>query len=156
MKITKIRLSGFKSFGVETEINLSPRVNCIVGPNGCGKSNIFDAFLWVLGQRTAHSLRGKTMDDCIFFGAKGTPRGSFAEVSLDLDVSDVSDVTATPILDQEKLTITRRHYVQAGSEYFLNNQPIRRTAMIEILRQIGFQESTYSFIGQGKITKFVF
>ena len=148
MKVEKIKLIGFKSFAQELEIDFSSRVTTIIGPNGCGKSNILDAFRWVLGQKSAYSLRGKVMDDFIFFGSSTQGKSRFAEVRLYLDNrSRMLDI------EFEKVIIARRLYLAAGSEYYVNDRRINRQDIEKMMKPTGISQSSYAFIGQGKISE---
>ena len=88
MKFTRLRLSGFKSFVEPTELFIEPGLTAVIGPNGCGKSNLFDAMRWVMGETRASSVRGAEMDDVIFSGSAGRPARSVAEVTLFIDNAD--------------------------------------------------------------------
>ena len=90
MKFTRLRLSGFKSFVEPTELFIEPGLTAIVGPNGCGKSNLFDAMRWVMGETRPSSVRGSEMDDVIFSGSAGRPARNVAEVTLFIDNADKS------------------------------------------------------------------
>ena len=88
MKFTRLRLSGFKSFVEPTELFIEPGLTAVVGPNGCGKSNLFDAMRWVMGETRPTSVRGSEMDDVIFAGSAGRPARNVAEVTLFIDNTD--------------------------------------------------------------------
>ena len=88
MKFTRLRLSGFKSFVEPTELYVEPGLTAVIGPNGCGKSNLFDAMRWVMGETRPSSIRGSEMDDVIFAGSAGRPSRNVAEVTIFIDNSD--------------------------------------------------------------------
>lgn len=132
MKLIKLQLSGFKSFADTLTIDFGEGITAIVGPNGCGKSNISDAVRWVLGAQSARLLRGGTMEDVIFQGAAGRRSVNVAEVSLFLDNSD----GLLPIAYQE-VQITRRLSRSGQSDYLLNKAPVRLKDIQDLLRGTG-------------------
>jgi chromosome segregation protein len=146
MQLKKMILSGFKSFADKTTINFDQGITCIVGPNGCGKSNIVDAFLWILGELSAKSIRGQTMKDIIFSGTTQRKPLNIAEVSLTL----LNSNKLLPI-DYEEVTITRRLHRDGESEYFLNNHRVRLKEIHHLLRDSGIGHQSFSIFEQGKI-----
>ncbi|HXG62607.1 MAG TPA: chromosome segregation protein SMC [Planctomycetota bacterium] len=150
MQLKKLEMCGFKSFANRTEILFDKGVTGIVGPNGCGKSNVVDAIKWVLGTLSYKSVRGEEMLDVIFKGAEGVPPMGFAEVSLTLDNSD-----HTLPLEFEEVTITRRLFSTGEGEYFINKAPCRLKDIRELLYGTGIGTDNYSVIEQGKIDKLV-
>ena len=132
MKLSKLELSGFKSFADTVTLTFEEGVTAIVGPNGCGKSNVSDAVRWVLGEQSARLLRGGKMEDVIFQGAAGRRPVNVAEVSLYLDNSDGT----LPIAYQE-VQITRRLSRSGHSEYLLNRAPVRLRDVQDLLRGTG-------------------
>jgi chromosome segregation protein len=146
MVFKKIELIGFKSFADKTAIQFEPGVTAIVGPNGCGKSNISDAIRWVLGEQSARSLRGLSMEDVIFNGSNLKEPLSLAEVSLTL-----SNEAKTLPIDYEEVTITRRLYRSGDSEYLLNKNTVRLRDIHELLMGTGIGTESYSIIEQGKM-----
>ena len=132
MKLTKLELSGFKSFADTVVLRFEEGVTAIVGPNGCGKSNVSDAVRWVLGEQSARLLRGGKMEDVIFQGSAGRRPVNLTEVSLHLDNGD----GALPIAYQE-VVITRRLSRSGQSEYLLNNTPVRLRDIQDLLRGTG-------------------
>lgn len=144
--IKKLELHGFKSFPDKTVLELTPGITVVVGPNGCGKSNISDALRWVLGEQSARHLRGTRMDDIIFSGSSGRKPLGFAEVSVTFDNSD-----GELDLDYREVTVTRRLYRNGESEYLLNRHPCRLKDIQEVFLDTGIGKDAYSFIGQGRV-----
>ena len=141
MRLKKLELVGFKSFADRTEIHFDDGVTCIVGPNGCGKSNISDSMRWVLGERSAKMLRGSRMEDVIFSGTDFRKPLSMAEVSLTIDNSD----RGLPI-DYQEVTITRRLYRSGESEYLINKTLCRLKDIQDLILDTGIGSSSYSII----------
>lgn len=150
MRIEKIELIGFKSFADKTTFALHPGITGIVGPNGCGKSNIVDAFRWVLGEQSAKSLRGEKMEEVIFNGsALKKPKG-MAEVSM--VVSGLNGAgTAGNGGQGDLLTISRRLYRSGESEYMINKAPCRLKDIKDIFLDTGLDFRSYSILEQGRI-----
>jgi chromosome segregation protein len=150
MQLKKLEMCGFKSFANRTQIDFNKGVTGVVGPNGCGKSNVVDAIKWVLGTLSYKSVRGEEMLDVIFKGAQGVSAMGFAEVSLTLDNSD-----HTLPLEFEEVTITRRLFSSGDGEYYINKAPCRLKDIRELLYGTGIGTDNYSVIEQGKIDKLV-
>src|SRR3989338_4840035 len=146
MYLKKIELFGFKSFADKTEIIFDQGVTCVVGPNGCGKSNISDSIRWVLGERSAKLLRGSKMEDVIFNGTDYRKSVSVAEVSLTIDNAD----KGLPI-DYHEVTLTRRLYRSGESEYLINKTLCRLKDIQDLILDTGIGSSSYSMIEQGRI-----
>lgn len=146
MQLKKLQLLGFKTFADKTEIEIDSGMTAIVGPNGSGKSNIVDALLWVLGEQNPRLLRGSTAQDVIFSGTdKRKPLG-MAEVKLTVDNSD-----RTLPIDFAEVTITRRVYRSAESQYLLNGSPCRLKDIVELFLDTGVGKGAYSFVSQSEI-----
>ena len=146
MNFKEIRLVGFKSFADKTSVKLDDGVTCIVGPNGCGKSNVADAVRWVLGEQSAKTLRGSSMQDVIFGGTESRRSLSFCEVSLVFDNTDRIFDT-----DYQEIEITRRLYRSGDSVYLINKEQCRLKDIVTILHSAGIGKDGYSIIGQGKV-----
>ena len=146
MRLKKLELYGFKSFAQRTEIIFNEGITAIVGPNGSGKSNIGDAVRWVLGEQSAKTLRGASMQDVIFSGTQTRKPLSYCEVSLVFDNED-----HTLPLEYAEVMVTRRVYRSGESEYFLNRSSCRLKDVVDLFRDTGIGKEGYSIIGQGRI-----
>ena len=153
MRLTSIKLSGFKSFAEPTTFMLPGQLVGVVGPNGCGKSNIMDAVRWVLGESKASELRGESMQDVIFSGTTTRKQASRASVEL---VFDNSDHRAGGQWGQYGEVAVRRVLSRDGtSSYFLNNQPVRRRDVQDVFLGTGLGPRAYAIIGQGTISRII-
>ncbi len=146
MYLSNLTLFGFKSFIDRLHIDFQPGMTAVVGPNGCGKSNILDAIRWVLGEQSAKALRGDRMEDMIFAGNTHRKGVGMAEVSLTL--SDVNGQLAVPY---EEVTITRRLYRSGESEYLLNHTPCRLKDITRLFLDTGLGREPYALIEQGRV-----
>lgn len=154
MRIEKLELIGFKSFADKTAFILHPGITCIVGPNGCGKSNIVDAFRWVLGEQSAKSLRGEKMEEVIFNGSSTKKPKGMAEVTLSIagmNVGGDGNGDGNGNGQQDSLTVTRRLYRSGESEYMLNKTPCRLKDIKDIFLDTGLEVRSYSILEQGRI-----
>lgn len=150
MRLKKLTLSGFKSFADKTTLQFDHGVTCIVGPNGCGKSNIADAFRWVLGEQSAKSLRGAKMPDIIFSGTHKRKPLNLAEVSLTL-----TEIAGKLPVHYEEVTITRKLHRNGDSDYFLNDQPIRLKDLQALFLDTGVGKNAFSIFEQGKLDQVI-
>lgn len=146
MNFEKVELYGFKSFADKAEIKFGNGITGIVGPNGCGKSNVADAIRWVLGEQSAKSLRGTSMQDVIFSGTQNRRSLSYCEVSLYFDNS-----TRIFNIDYNEVIITRKLFRSGESEYYINKQPARLKDIVDLLHECGIGKEGYTIIGQGKV-----
>ncbi len=146
MYLKKIEIFGFKSFALKTEVVFERGVTCIVGPNGCGKSNISDSIRWVLGERSAKMLRGSKMEDILFNGTDFRAPLNLAEVSLTIDNTDQK----LPVQYQD-VVLTRRLYRSGESEYLINKTPCRLKDIQDVILDTGIGSNSYCMIEQGKI-----
>lgn len=153
MRIKKIELVGFKSFKDRTVIHFDAGITGIVGPNGCGKSNIVDALMWVMGEMSAKDLRGSQMTDVIFGGAEGYAPLGMCEVSLTLE----NDGGAFPAkyIKHSEIMVTRRLHRSGEGEYFINKEPARLKDVQEIFMDTGAGSKGFSIIAQGMIGKII-
>lgn len=148
MNFKYIEAVGFKSFADPVKINFDNGITAIVGPNGCGKSNVADSIRWVLGEQSSKMLRAGNMQDVIFKGTDTRKSLSYCEVSLCFD--NTNKIFNTPF---EEILITRKLYRNGESEYRLNNAPCRLRDIHDILHDSGIGKSGYSIIGQGKVSE---
>ena len=146
MRLKKLIIHGFKSFADRVEISFEQGITGVVGPNGCGKSNIADAVRWVLGEQSAKTLRGAKMEDVIFNGTEKRRRLAFCEVTLVFDNEDKS----LPV-EYTEVAVTRRVYRSGDGEYKLNGTTCRLRDIIDLFRDTGIGKDGYSLIGQGRI-----
>src|SRR5436189_5475597 len=154
MYLKNLTVLGFKSFADKTSLNFQPGVTAIVGPNGCGKSNVSDAIRWVLGEQSAKALRGGEMADVIFSGTDGRKPVGMAEVSLTIGGVDEEHLHAAGVeLAYNEVTITRRVFRDGGSEYFINKTPCRLRDIQQLFMGTGVGRTSYSIMAQGNITQ---
>ena len=151
MRLKKLILHGFKSFADRTEFVFDCPITGIVGPNGCGKSNVVDAFKWVLGEQSAKSLRGEAMLDVIFNGSGARKAGGMSEVVLVFENPKRADGTRLLNIDSDEVAVGRRLFRDGTSEYQLNNQGSRLKDVREMFLDTGVGVDAYSVIEQGKV-----
>jgi chromosome segregation protein len=144
--LKKLELLGFKSFADRTEFGFYPGITGIVGPNGCGKSNVVDAFKWIFGTQSAKGLRGSEMKDVIFNGTMTRKPAGYAEVSVVFDNQD-----GYLDIDYAEVEITRRLYRSGESEYLINQQKCRLKDIRDLFLDTGIGQTSYSILEQGKI-----
>ncbi|HZN59592.1 MAG TPA: chromosome segregation protein SMC [Planctomycetota bacterium] len=146
MYLKKLEMLGFKSFADKTELVFKPGMTAIVGPNGCGKSNVVDAFKWIFGEQSAKGMRGSEMKDVIFNGTMERKPTGFADVTIVFENSDrFLDV------DYSEVAITRRLFRSGESEYLINKQRCRLKDIKELFMGTGVGQTSYSILEQGKI-----
>ena len=149
MQFAKLRLSGFKSFVEPTELLIEPGITGVVGPNGCGKSNLVEALRWVMGENSAKRMRGSEMDDVIFGGTADRPERNLAEVSLHLDNADR---TAPAMFnDSEELEVSRRIERGCGSDYRLNGKSVRARDLQLLFQDNSSGAHAAALVSQGRI-----
>jgi chromosome segregation protein len=149
VKIKKLEIVGFKSFVDRTVVNFDHDITGIVGPNGCGKSNVVDAIKWVMGEQSAKMLRGKNMDDVIFNGSDARGAAPFAEVALTFDNTD--GLTPPEYRDYAEITVSRRLDREGRSDYYINKTPVRLMDVTNLFLGTGVGRRAYSTIEQGRI-----
>ncbi len=146
MNFEKLDIYGFKSFADKVEIKFESGITAIVGPNGCGKSNVADSIRFVMGESSAKSMRGSSMQDVIFNGTEKRKPQSYCEVSLYFNNKE-----KIFNLDYDEVILTRKLYKSGESEYLINKNTCRRRDIIDAFRDIGLGKESYCVIGQGKI-----
>ncbi|RJQ51885.1 MAG: chromosome segregation protein SMC [Nitrospiraceae bacterium] len=154
MRVERLELTGFKSFADKTVFNFHSGITAIVGPNGCGKSNVVDAFRWVLGEQSAKSLRGDSMEDVIFLGSATKKTKGMAEVTLVL--SDITRHSSNGSGDESRtaiseISVTRRLYRSGESEYLMNKVQCRLKDIKNMFLDTGLELKAYSILEQGKM-----
>jgi chromosome segregation protein len=156
MKLEKLTLQGFKSFRDRTTIFFDNGVTGIVGPNGCGKSNIVDALFWVMGEQSAKHLRGDKMSDLIFNGTDKYSAASFAEVTLTLLNTHHKHIhIGQKVVQPEEIELSRKLYRNGETEYRINGMPARLKDIQEVFMDTGAGAKSYSVIAQGEIDRLV-
>ena len=156
MRLKRLELQGFKSFLDRTVLTFQPGITGVVGPNGCGKSNIVDAIQWVMGEQSAKHLRGDSMTDVIFNGSDSKAATSMAEVSLILDRQGVALAPQFAAFDKsDEIEITRRVYRDGTSEYCINKTQCRLKDIHELFMDTGVGKRAYSIIEQGQIDRMI-
>ncbi|MEM9358329.1 MAG: chromosome segregation protein SMC [Pseudomonadota bacterium] len=153
MHITKLRLIGFKSFVEPTELLIEPGLTGVVGPNGCGKSNLLEALRWVMGETSYKSMRASAMDDVIFSGTTGRPPRNMAEVTIFLDNQD--RVAPAEFNDNDHIEITRRIEREAGSAYRVNNRDVRARDIKILFEDAATGARSPALVRQGQIGEIV-
>src|ERR1700749_599569 len=141
MQLTSLEIKGFKSFGDKININFNEGVTAIVGPNGCGKSNVVDSIRWVLGEQSTRMLRSEKMDNIIFNGTKSRKPANLAEVSLTFD--NTKNILPT---DYSQVTLTRKLYRSGESEYRLNDVQCRLKDITDLFLDTGIGSDSYAII----------
>lgn len=150
MHLKRMELFGFKSFAEKSELDFGSGIAAVIGPNGCGKSNLVDAVRWALGEQSVKSLRGTRMDEVIFSGSESRKPLNFAEVSLTFD-----NAASFLNLEYDEITITRRLFRTGDSEYYINKSPCRLKDITELFLDTGLGKDVYSVIGQGRVEEII-
>lgn len=150
MRLKKIEILGFKSFADKTILEFSPGITAIVGPNGCGKSNIADAFRWVFGEQSAKSMRGGKMNDVIFAGTTTRAPLNFAEVTVTF-----ADIAGKLPVDYDEVSVTRRLHRSGESSYFINRHLVRLKDVQDLFLDSGMGKDAFSIFEQGKIDQVI-
>jgi chromosome segregation protein len=153
VRIKSLELNGFKSFVDKTTVSFKPGITAVVGPNGCGKSNVVDAMRWAMGEQSPRRLRGKGMDDVIFAGSEGRSPVGMAEVILTFDNSDGGGPPAFSAYTE--IQVARRIYRTGESEYLLNRTPCRLRDVHDFFRDSGVGTKGYTIVEQGRISEIV-
>src|SRR5881275_1825347 len=143
MRIRKLRLTGFKSFVEPAELLIEPGLTGVVGPNGCGKSNLLEAIRWVMGESSPKSMRGAGMEDVIFAGTGQRPARDFAEVVLLAEVGD----------NDQELEVVRRIERGAGSAYRVNGRDVRAKDVALLFADAATGAHSPALVSQGKISQ---
>lgn len=150
MYLKQMDLFGFKSFAEKSELSLSSGITAVIGPNGCGKSNLVDAVRWALGEQSVKSLRGTKMEEIIFSGSDVRKPLNFAEVSLTF-----GNASSFLNMEYDEVTITRRLFRSGDSEYYINKSPCRLKDITEMFLDTGLGKDVYSVIGQGRVDEII-
>lgn len=146
----QLEMIGFKSFADKITINFDGGITAIVGPNGCGKSNVGDAIRWVLGEQSSKTLRGKSMQDVIFAGTEKRKKLSYCEVTIIFD-----NTNKWFNVEYDEISITRKLFRSGESEYYINKKPCRLKDITDLLYDSGIGRDGYSIIGQGKVDEII-
>ncbi|MGD0433483.1 MAG: AAA family ATPase, partial [Acetobacteraceae bacterium] len=149
VSFSKLRISGFKSFAEPTAVDILPGLTGIVGPNGCGKSNIVEALRWAMGESSARGLRGGEMEDVIFAGTAGRASRNIAEVLVTL--TDTHGVAPPPFHDQAELEIQRRIERGSGSNYRINGKEARARDVQTLFADLASGARASAMVSQGRV-----
>ena len=153
LRFTKLRIAGFKSFVDQAELLIEPGMTGIVGPNGCGKSNLIEALRWVMGETSAKQMRGGEMDDVIFAGSAERPARNFAEVVLELD--NAARTAPPPYSDEEGLLVSRRIERAKGSVYRVNGREVRARDVHLLLADAATGARSAALVTQGHVAAMI-
>ena len=154
MRVQRLEMQGFKSFVDKTVIEFGDGLTAVVGPNGCGKSNVCDAVRWVLGEQAPKNMRSKKMEDVIFNGSADRKQLGMSEVSI--TITDLKGVVTAPAFkDFDEVVVTRRLYRSGESEYLINRNPSRLKDIVDLFLDTGVSLDTFSIVEQGKIETLV-
>ena len=153
MRLKRLEMIGFKSFAQRTIVELNPGITAVVGPNGCGKSNIVDALRWAMGEQSARHLRGQQMEDVVFNGSDSLPATGMAEVSIIFDNEDGRSPAEYSSFSE--IMVTRRLFRSGESEYAINKVGCRLKDVVELFLGTGVGSKAYSIVEQGKVDELV-
>ena len=153
MHLTRLKLAGFKTFVEPTEFPIEPGLTGVVGPNGCGKSNLVEALRWVMGESSFKNMRGSGMDDVIFGGSNERPARNMAEVALTLDNSDRKAPAA--FNEAETLEVTRRIEREEGSTYRINGKEVRAKDVQLLFADAATGARSPALVRQGQISEII-
>jgi chromosome segregation protein len=153
MRLKRLEMVGFKSFAQKTIVELNPGITAIVGPNGCGKSNIVDALRWAMGEQSARHLRGHQMEDVVFNGSDSLPATGMAEVSIIFDNEDGR--SPAEYSNFSEIMVTRRLFRSGESEYAINKTLCRLKDVVDLFLGTGVGSKAYSIVEQGKVDELV-
>ena len=153
MRLKRLEMFGFKSFAQRTIVEMNPGVTAVVGPNGCGKSNIVDALRWAMGEQSARHLRGHQMEDVVFNGSETLPATGMAEVSITFDNEDGR--APAEYSNFSEIMVTRRLFRSGESEYAINKVNCRLKDVVELFLGTGVGSKAYSIVEQGKVDELV-
>ena len=153
MRVRRLEINGFKSFADKTVVDFPLGMCAVVGPNGCGKSNVVDSIRWVLGEQSPKQLRGHSREDVIFNGSTGRRPLGVAEVSLVFE--NTGDITHQSFADLAEIMVTRRLYRSGESEYLINKIPCRLKDIQQLLMDTGLGNRSYAIIEQGRVAAFI-
>ena len=153
MRVKSLQITGFKSFVDKTAFGFRPGVTAIVGPNGCGKSNVVDAIRWAMGEQSPRRLRGKSMEDVIFAGSDARSPVGMSEVVLTFDNGDGNG--PPHLAGFSEIQIARRLYRSGESEYLINKAPCRLRDVYDFFRDTGIGTKGYTIVEQGQIASIV-
>src|SRR5438132_5460718 len=154
MRLKSLDLLGFKSFSETTAITFSPGITAVVGPNGCGKSNVVDAIRWVLGEQAATRLRGKAAEDLIYAGNDSYQPAGMAEVTLLLE-AEAESLLPEPYSALSEIAVTRRVYRSSEAEYLINKIPCRLKDITEFFMAAQIHSRGYALIEQGRVEEII-
>ena len=153
MRLKRLEMIGFKSFAQRTAVEFNPGITAVVGPNGCGKSNIVDALRWAMGEQSARHLRGHQMEDVVFNGSDSLPQTGMAEVSIVFDNEDGR--SPAEYSGFSEIMVTRRLFRSGESEYEINKVGCRLKDVVELFLGTGVGSKAYSIVEQGKVDELV-